>query len=278
MTLKLFYKLFAAAISGYALTVIVWPEALFALMDDISAQANGAYIRISFYVLVVWMLVTICALMRTRPFLSDWPAPMPLWLGAIWFAQCVSYTGLEHGWFEFRDIIYEEDGVFETATAVVLLICVGFLIVAGVQRAWPKNRPLACSMFFMALVCIFLFLEEISWGQRIFGWETPDHLGEINKQSETNLHNIFSGYNQFIRLCIALLISSALIGRQTFMGWLDRLRLAPLMPPHAAIYFVPFLIYAHTYDELFEEVVVVFLAVYAVNLYRRLESEGRSPG
>ena len=46
--------------------------------------------------------------------------------------------------------------------------------------------------------------------------------------------------------------------------------LGELMPPPAAVYFVPFLIYAHTYDELFEEVVGVFLVVYAINLYRRL--------
>jgi hypothetical protein len=33
---------------------------------------------------------------------------------------------------------------------------------------------------------------------------------------------------------------------------------------------VPFLLYAHTYDELFEEVVGLFLLVYVIDLRRRL--------
>lgn len=32
--------------------------------------------------------------------------------------------------------------------------------------------------------------EEISWGQRVLGLDTPDALAEINHQKETNLHNI----------------------------------------------------------------------------------------
>jgi hypothetical protein len=35
------------------------------------------------------------------------------------------------------------------------------------------------------------FGEEISWGQRIFGWGTPEFLGELNAQNETNLHNLW---------------------------------------------------------------------------------------
>lgn len=32
--------------------------------------------------------------------------------------------------------------------------------------------------------------EEISWGQRLFGFPTPAQLQEINYQGEANLHNI----------------------------------------------------------------------------------------
>jgi hypothetical protein len=32
--------------------------------------------------------------------------------------------------------------------------------------------------------------EEISWGQRIFGWATPDFFRENNIQGETNFHNM----------------------------------------------------------------------------------------
>ena len=42
-------------------------------------------------------------------------------------------------------------------------------------------------MFFIA------FGEEISWGQRILGIETPESLEGINDQGETNLHNLSTG-------------------------------------------------------------------------------------
>ena len=38
---------------------------------------------------------------------------------------------------------------------------------------------------------MFVFMgEEISWGQRILGFGTPEVLMEINHQQEFNLHNI----------------------------------------------------------------------------------------
>lgn len=36
----------------------------------------------------------------------------------------------------------------------------------------------------------FLTGEEISWGQRIFGWETPEAMEEVNRQGETTVHNV----------------------------------------------------------------------------------------
>lgn len=35
------------------------------------------------------------------------------------------------------------------------------------------------------------FGEEISWGQRIFGWNTPESWAEISAQKETTFHNLW---------------------------------------------------------------------------------------
>jgi len=40
------------------------------------------------------------------------------------------------------------------------------------------------------LLCLFGAGEEISWGQRIFGLETPDFLSDKNAQGEIGLHNL----------------------------------------------------------------------------------------
>jgi len=48
------------------------------------------------------------------------------------------------------------------------------------------------NVFLLLLTVAFAFAgaEEISWGQRIFGWETPDALASINAQDETTIHNL----------------------------------------------------------------------------------------
>lgn len=270
VSLRLFYKLAAAAVAAYALAVIVSPGVLFVVIDPVSAAVNAANIRLSFFVLAIWLLVVLLALVRTRPTTSHWPRPAPIWLGVVWLLLCVAYTAFEHGWVAFPAFVYEEDGLLEWATAVLLLVCAILLLRTGTGPAWRRDRRLGSGIVALAVVSVFLLMEEISWGQRIFGWSTPEEFAELNAQSETNLHNMFVGYNQLIRLVISLVIASALIWREAWTRQLDRFALGALMPAPVSVYFVPFLIYAHTYDELYEEVVVVFMVAYALNLHRRL--------
>lgn len=70
----------------------------------------------------------------------------------------------------------------------VLALVMGIGIVIRAIRA---NRYDQATLFFVfALTMLFISGEEVSWGQRIIGWETPPELAEINKQNETTLHNI----------------------------------------------------------------------------------------
>lgn len=57
-----------------------------------------------------------------------------------------------------------------------------------------KSRPRA-NRIIAGLLVVFYFVcggEEISWGQRIIGFAGPEKLIAINRQQETNLHNIGS--------------------------------------------------------------------------------------
>ena len=45
------------------------------------------------------------------------------------------------------------------------------------------GRALAALLFIAAM-------EEMSWGQMIFNWGTPELLGSLNRQQETNMHNL----------------------------------------------------------------------------------------
>jgi hypothetical protein len=62
--------------------------------------------------------------------------------------------------------------------------------------------------------------EEASWGQHWLGWETPEALGRLNDQGETNLHNTSSWLDQKPRLLLEL---GVLAGGLLYPAWL-RLR------------------------------------------------------
>ncbi|WP_162051728.1 hypothetical protein [Pontibacter pamirensis] len=81
----------------------------------------------------------------------------------------------------------KEDGYIEYFTAVFLIILSAFCF----YKALFSGRKLPMLFFYAAAFIFFLgFGEEISWGQRIFGFATPDDLEKINAQKEFNLHNI----------------------------------------------------------------------------------------
>lgn len=91
------------------------------------------------------------------------------------------------------DVFYsyaQEDGLIEYSQVVVLAIIIYFLLKESLHNFSISNKKRA--LFFLSLSFAFLFIlmEEISWGQRIFSWETNYLLEEVNVQKETNLHNI----------------------------------------------------------------------------------------
>ena len=42
----------------------------------------------------------------------------------------------------------------------------------------------------ISFVMLFVGLEEIAWGQILFGWKTPEDIPADNAQNQTTLHNL----------------------------------------------------------------------------------------
>lgn len=57
-------------------------------------------------------------------------------------------------------------------------------------------------MLCAALGCFYIAGEEVSWGQHIFGWITPEFWSNVNDQNETNLHNTSAWLDQKPRLLL----------------------------------------------------------------------------
>lgn len=83
--------------------------------------------------------------------------------------------------------LISEDGVVEYLTAVAFLLAGILMFTAGwrERRAFPRYAYILCGVT-MAIAAG----EEIDWGQRIIGFETPASLIDINSQRAFNIHNI----------------------------------------------------------------------------------------
>ncbi len=93
-------------------------------------------------------------------------------------------------------LLTKEDGLFETFGAVSYLIASILFFILFFKSKQGNDFyfvKINKNIFFLLLGCLFLFAfgEEISWGQRIFHFRTPELLEGINVQREINIHNLY---------------------------------------------------------------------------------------
>lgn len=148
------------------------------------------------------------------------------------------------------DALVQEDGVVEWTGALGLLTGAGLFLAAFVVArrrgaASGKSRAGTWALLAFAVGSFVMAGEEISWGQRLLGLSTPESIGSVNAQGETNLHNLqpfqgtlFDGDRLFRLgwLCVFVLpaVAAWLVPR-----WGARLRaLLPVPPIGVALLFV----------------------------------------
>lgn len=87
------------------------------------------------------------------------------------------------------EVVTHEDSVLEWAQ-VIAFVTAGVTALMAAARLRRRDRLAMLLVTGFAALAFIAAGEEISWGQRIFDWETPAILGEINHQDETTVHNI----------------------------------------------------------------------------------------
>ena len=95
----------------------------------------------------------------------------------------------------------KEDGVIENFGSVFFLVAsiLFFLTFFRTRKSndYQINKHLGTWVFFLfGLMFFFAFGEEISWGQRIFGFATPEDMKAANVQDEFNVHNLDVFYGE----------------------------------------------------------------------------------
>ena len=103
--------------------------------------------------------------------------------GTLWLDESVVHS------------LTQEDGLFEYSTAISFLVAsiVAFILFAKSTAGNSLSRfPIRRNIFYLLLAVLFFFGagEELSWGQRLVGFDTPGSIRAQNVQEELNIHNL----------------------------------------------------------------------------------------
>lgn len=138
----------------------------------------------------------------------------------------------------FRNQYTVEDGLLEWATVAALLITM-VVCIKRLFLLWSIRTPrFNLMLVFLAFVCLFGAGEELSWGQRIFGFASPEYFAEHNTQQEVGFHNLrvdingrsvklnklIFGFGLALGLSIYLFVMTPLYRKHgNFAAWIDSL-------------------------------------------------------
>ena len=93
-----------------------------------------------------------------------------------------------------------EDGILEMATVLLSFLASFLFLISGI---------FSCAFAFLLSFFWMVFaLEEISWGQRFFNFQSPAIFENQNFQGETNFHNFFNPYFTLIYITLNFIIFS----------------------------------------------------------------------
>lgn len=181
-----------------------------------------------------------------RPFLPS-VLPTVFFIFALIAEHCLDVV--------FHGFTGSEKGIVESLQAILLFIAA----LTGLRILWTRRRTtphwVRVWLWVGIACCVYIFLEEISYGQHYFGWNTPESWGEINNQNETNLHNTSSWLDQKPRLVLELgvIIGGILLPLFPQLRSLAIVRpFAPILPHKALFITALFAEFPRLYERLID--------------------------
>ena len=112
----------------------------------------------------------------------------------------------------------------------LFLLAAGVLFLLTARGEWrPRSRGVGVAFLLLGILSLGIAMEEMSWGQTIFNWGTPEIFNETNVQHETNLHNL-APFNDFIWIATAVVFSliTLAIPIRMLLSQASRLRLGSI--------------------------------------------------
>jgi hypothetical protein len=189
-----------------------------------------------------------------------------------------------------------EDQFAETMQIVFYLTAFIFNVVV-IKNLWSSGEKGIAALYMVVLAGLFFMIgEELSWGQRIFGWDTSEKFAEINKQEETNLHNIhgvgstfkwlqmvIGAYGTFLPLLLLMNLSQPLKRFLSFV--IPHYTLIPFFAPmflwrfYRNVFPEPgkdFYFVVSEFNEVMEFVLAVGMTLFMIYQWRRLKASKKT--
>jgi hypothetical protein len=168
------------------------------------------------------------------------------------------------------------EGMMEKIYTLLLLFSV-FMLIFSIFRVRKDiyglsiRRRIIFSIIVISTILFLIIGEEISWGQRIFGWDSTGVFVEYNYQNETNAHNFFNP--------ILIKYIYPIVGLGSFLFlfaiWLfPKLRRSyffNLFFPHPTLFFLVLIMAVASFlgggGETYEQLFTVFVLLYSFRLF-----------
>ena len=189
-----------------------------------------------------------------------------------------------------------EAGIIENATVLFLVAAIGFCVSSiALASRQGLSSLLKAWLVLMILGSAYFALEEISYGQHMFGWGTSETWKELNDQDETNLHNVHALFDQVPRaiLTLGILVGGVLLplyrhfrgirldekSARFYWQWptLDCVTiglLVILIRPLLSLVDVEFINTGETKENLFALFILLYCVSIRLRLKRRLAASG----
>lgn len=125
-----------------------------------------------------------------------------------------------------------EGSLVEWLSFLFLLLAGVLLLLSGRRE---RQRPAAFTATVLGAGSLLIAMEEMSWGQIIFNWRSPEIFKQANVQGETNLHNLAPIHGSTWAIAAAVFCLLTLLS--LLRWWLERRR--PIRPHTSADALLP---------------------------------------
>ncbi len=144
----------------------------------------------------------------TPPFINRFEVfALTVLLTMMLFGVYFAHTNLPY----FNEVYTVEDGLVESLSVVALVAAAAVCFTRVARLRGQRSTWFLFCTALLGSLFVFGAGEEISWGQRILGVESPEFFKSNNAQQETNLHNLVVGEVKINRLVFGKILAVVIV-------------------------------------------------------------------